>query len=321
MMRRSNRLMFLIALFISGGIAGCGTRETQCFLDKKIECFYVISDLWYYSILAWVIIPYTIASLVSIYIIYKYVKFSKYNEDNNIKLGPVQNILMYLLFCSPILLVFWLALSINLQVSKSIYNQGLNSINDQNKGKSYRVRGLRRRSHINDKKWQNKRNLYLIFESKEKASSSIIDLKEYRQSKLLPIHEKNVAEYKRHYNDIRQRLPRLGLYSHQDLLRNRERYREEINLLERTAILRHSLNWLEPKIAKVDAQISDLNQNVWKMEKKLELSTVASPEEQAQVDKIIAITKEILEENITPPEAQDLGKLEQTIFDEIMRRR
>jgi len=48
---------------------------------------------------------------------------------------------------------------------------------------------------------------------------------------------------------------------------------------------------------------------------------VASPEEQAQVDKIIASTKLILEENITPPEAQDVAKLEQTIFDEIMRRK
>ncbi len=124
-----------------------------------------------------------------------------------------------------------------------------------------------------------------------------------------------------YYNDIRQRLPRLGLDSHQDLLRNRERYREEISLLERTAILRHSVNWLEPKLAKIDAQISELEQNVWKLEKKLELSTVASPEEQAQVDKIIASTKLILQENITPPEAQNVAKLEQTIFDEIMGRR
>jgi len=45
-----------------------------------------------------------------------------------------------------------------------------------------------------------------------------------------------LLEYKQYYNEIRQRLPRLGLYSHQDLLRNRERYREEINLLERTGM-------------------------------------------------------------------------------------
>jgi len=184
----------------------------------------------------------------------------------------------------------------------------------------YKLNKLSRRE-ITNKKWQKKISLYLIVESKEKANKAISDLKEYRQSKLLPIHEKYVAEYKQYYNEIGQRLPRLGLYSHQDLLRNRERYREEINLLERTAILRHSLNWLEPKIAKVDAQISELEQNVWKMEKKLELSTVASPEEQSQVDKIIASTKLILEENITPPEAQDVAKLEQTIFDEIMGRR
>jgi len=48
MVTPSNRLMFLIALFISGGLAAWGTAETQCIWDNgKAQCFTVVPDSSY----------------------------------------------------------------------------------------------------------------------------------------------------------------------------------------------------------------------------------------------------------------------------------
>lgn len=150
---------------------------------------------------------------------------------------------------------------------------------------------------------------------KIKEGKTVVDtLKSSRNNNLKPLYNNYSREYDIYYDSLEDEIRNINVYSHADLLRNCTQHNQICNELERAAILRHSMQWLDGKIKKVDLQVSELEQNLWKMEKKVELSEVASSEEQAEVGKLIASTEILIEENITPPEAQDIAKIEQEIF-------
>lgn len=143
-------------------------------------------------------------------------------------------------------------------------------------------------------------------------------LKKRRNSDLQPLYDNYSEEYDTYYELLKYDIRDINVDSHGELLRNCTEHYQICNELERAAILRHSMQWLDGKIKKVDFQVSELEQNIWKMEKKVELSLVASSEEQAEVSNLIASTETLIEENITPPEAQDVAKIEQEIFNSLI---
>ncbi|HBE19713.1 MAG TPA: hypothetical protein DEG17_24100 [Cyanobacteria bacterium UBA11149] len=139
-----------------------------------------------------------------------------------------------------------------------------------------------------------------------------------RNYELKSLYDEYDRDYREYYEKLRNQLQASSINKHEDLLRQCEKYIETCNLLERVAILRYSMNWLDEKIANIDLQIGKLDQNIWKLNKKIELSAIASREEQDKVNQLIVSTKVILEEQITPPEAQDTAKLQQEIFDQVV---
>ncbi|MFB2973218.1 hypothetical protein ACE1CD_30005 [Aerosakkonema sp. BLCC-F183] len=153
----------------------------------------------------------------------------------------------------------------------------------------------------------------------EEAENLLRQLQSRRSNELQSIYDRYSSEHQTYYEKLREELPRLGISNHEELLRQCDKYIVTCNLLERTAILQYSLNWLKTKIDKVDLQIGKLDQNIWRLNKKLELSAIASPEDQDKVNELIAYTKVILEEQIAPPEAEDPAKLQKEIFNNIVK--
>ncbi|MGK7899826.1 MAG: type II secretion system protein [Hormoscilla sp.] len=151
------------------------------------------------------------------------------------------------------------------------------------------------------------------------AEKAVSSLKSKRRSELQPLYDKYSRDYKLHHYKLGVKLKNLGINNHEEFERNCDRHREACNILKRTAILQQSMLFIEDKIKKYDRKIDKIEQNVWVLNIKLEMEKIAdSPEEQKQVNEIINSTNQIIQEEITPPEAQDIGKLQQTIFDEIM---
>ncbi len=151
----------------------------------------------------------------------------------------------------------------------------------------------------------------------QKAQTQLDSLTERRKqiNTLYDEYDRQLDEY---LDKLSNKLPSLGIESHENLLRQCDQYIETCNWLERAAILKYSMDWIKNKIDKTDLQIGKLDQIIWKLNKKIELSAIASPEEQAKVDELIVSTTAILEKQITPPEAQDTAKLQQEIFDQVI---
>ncbi|MGK7886284.1 MAG: hypothetical protein AB4057_16880 [Crocosphaera sp.] len=153
------------------------------------------------------------------------------------------------------------------------------------------------------------------------AKTVLKNSQENLSEELKPLYRKYENEYEDYYRTLLKDLPRIGINDHEGLLRNCDRYIKSCNLLQRTAILKHSLEWLDSKISKVNYRISTLDQNLWLLQKKSELGEIASREEQDKVNELIVSTKYVLEEQITPAEDQDISKLEKKIFEKIINSR
>ena len=157
-----------------------------------------------------------------------------------------------------------------------------------------------------------------IPEKIEEGKNLVKELTKKRDRQLKSLYYEYSGDYKRYHQFLESEISINNIESHEYLLRNCTQYYDICNYLERAAILRHSIQWLEVKIEKINFQVSELEQNIWKMEKRVELSELASAEEQEEISRLIASTAILLEENITPSEKQDLGKIEQEIFNELI---
>lgn len=155
----------------------------------------------------------------------------------------------------------------------------------------------------------------------EKAEGTLSDLKSFKESKLESLFNEYQDEYRKYYSELKDGIPSTGITNHEYILRNCTSYVRICNLLERSAILQYHLDWLKDKISKADLKISELDQSVWKLKKKLDVIPIASPEDSKRindVNKVIISTKAILDDKVTPPEAQDTAKIQKDIFDQIL---
>jgi hypothetical protein len=154
----------------------------------------------------------------------------------------------------------------------------------------------------------------------EEIDKSLSLLKAHQDDKLKPLYENYSSEYNGYYQQLQSifKAPN-SINSHEQLLRRCKdsEYIETCNLLERTAILNNSIKWLDGKIKNIKVQIAELEQQKWKLNKKIELKDVASVEEYTKINQLITSTQVMLEESLKPPEAQDIGKIQQEIFDQI----
>ena len=93
------------------------------------------------------------------------------------------------------------------------------------------------------------------------------------------------------------------------------------NDLEAASIFEYYLRWVNFKLDRVDFQIATLEQNLFILGLGLDkpkIDKVLTPEEQKKISKLITSNRILLEENISPPEAQYIAKIELEIFKDIM---
>ncbi|GAB1542598.1 hypothetical protein NUACC21_52720 [Scytonema sp. NUACC21] len=131
-------------------------------------------------------------------------------------------------------------------------------------------------------------------------------------------YNQDKREYDDYYEKLNSGLPSLGIKTHEELLRNCQSYFQLCLLLERTAILQRRLNLLKHTIDEADFKIATLEQNIWKLEKKLDLSDIVPPEEIKLINKLLVDTRVLIEEQVKPSESQDTGKLQKKIFENIL---
>lgn len=135
-----------------------------------------------------------------------------------------------------------------------------------------------------------------FFNPIQKVQISIDSLEEYIGNKIVPLIENYESEYDSLYSNLESELRAKNFRKHEKLLAkcNEYKYLATCNLLEKTAIMRHSLNWLNNKYQEIDTQKIKLEQNKWKLEKQQDLNEIASEEEKDEVNQLIKYTETIL---------------------------
>lgn len=153
----------------------------------------------------------------------------------------------------------------------------------------------------------------------EKTKKNIVSLKQDRDKKVLPLEMNYMQMHDQYYPYLTQKLPEIGIRNHEELLKNCEQYLELCSLLNRVAKLQYYISKLDDKLKQIGANIIKLDDNVWNMERTLELAQIFSDEELESVEQLIEETKGTIDSQVPPPEKQDVAGLEEQIFNDILR--
>jgi len=125
----------------------------------------------------------------------------------------------------------------------------------------------------------------------EKTKKNIVSLKQDRDKKVLPLEMNYMQMHDQYYPYLTQKLPEIGIRNHEELLKNCEQYLELCSLLNRVAKLQYYISKLDDKLKQIGANIIKLDDNVWNMERTLELAQIFSDEELESVEQLIEETK------------------------------
>lgn len=147
---------------------------------------------------------------------------------------------------------------------------------------------------------------------------SIKNLKEYSENKLEPLVKSYTQQYQEYFAQVKIKIHKAGITNHETLLR-KSGNQEIKNLLQRCAILKSSLDWLQNKIANSQQTIAEMDQAAWKLERMIELKEVSPANEREQIEKLIQTAEIIVKEGTSPSQKQDLGNMEKQIFEELAR--
>lgn len=153
----------------------------------------------------------------------------------------------------------------------------------------------------------------------EKAKTQIEFLKKDRDQKILPLKQEYSIMYNEYYPKLSQQLPDIGIKTHEELLRNCEQYLGLCSSLNRVAKLQYYISKLDDKIKQIGANLIKLDDNVWNMERTLELSQIFTNEELKTVEQLIEETKGKIDSQVPLPEKQDIAGLEEQIFNNILK--
>lgn len=176
---------------------------------------------------------------------------------------------------------------------------------------------------LNNQEYQQRQQLgengYDLKVQIDKAKQNIVSLKKDRDQKVLPLKQNYSQMYEQYYPQLAQQLPKTGIRSHEELLKNCEQYLELCSSINRVAKLQYYIGKLDDKLKQIGANIIKLDDNVWNMERTFELSQIFSDEELEGVEKLIEETKGKIDSQVPPPERQDIAGLEEKIFNNILR--
>ncbi len=153
----------------------------------------------------------------------------------------------------------------------------------------------------------------------EKTKTQIVGLKQDRDQKVLPLKQKYSTMYEEYYPKLSHQLPEIEVHTHEELLKNCEQYLELCSSLNRVAKLQYYISKLDDKLKQIGVNIIKLDDNIWDMERTLELAQIFSKEELESVERLIEETKGKIDSQVPPPERQDIAGLEEKIFNNILR--
>ena len=143
-------------------------------------------------------------------------------------------------------------------------------------------------------------------------------LKQHLEEKVVPLKLQYQRERSSYLTKLKPQLKASGLQSHEALLRGKEEHLALSNLLERTAILEHSIQWLQEKEKTGERTLLKLDQEVWRMEKLQEMREVATKEDLKSITEIMTTAQAVIDEAIPLPERQDLALMEQDLFTRLL---
>jgi len=135
---------------------------------------------------------------------------------------------------------------------------------------------------------------------------------------------KTRADWQREFDELRsdlnRKLPATGVKSHQELVSRSDISQHTINLLNRAAHLRVLLAEIDGLLASADRTVLELDQQIWKLNKIIQLNNVTTHEESAAIQRALATATELVAERTSPAKREDIAAEEAKLFDEIMGR-
>jgi hypothetical protein len=152
----------------------------------------------------------------------------------------------------------------------------------------------------------------------KQVKNTIRSLAKYQQQ-IEFLQKEDSLEANNYYRELSQQLSEIGVNSHEKLIRNCQEYLGTCELLERTAILRHDLAWIETRLKDISKLLGYLQQKEWKLSHFLKTDTPVSLEERDEINSLMAKTQSIIDRQIPLPEGMELGRLEQEIFNQLRK--
>lgn len=160
----------------------------------------------------------------------------------------------------------------------------------------------------------------------EDINRTLHQLQVYFDEELEPLYEKNSANYQVYISDIKDAIP-------DDTFDKDIICQEDTNVcnsLERAAILKPTLIWLDSQIKKTKKYIEILEQYQFKLERELELQNLTSPMVHAKLDRlfeyrlleaktqqVIGEAKEITSAKFDPPVQEKITGVKELILDQV----
>jgi len=133
---------------------------------------------------------------------------------------------------------------------------------------------------------------------------------------------KTRAKWQSEFEDLRRTLkkalPETGVNSHQELVSKTDISQQTINFLNRAAHVRVLVAEVDGLLASADRTLLELDQQIWKLEKKIELNNVTTPEEAAAINRALATATELVAERTSPAKREDIAAEEAKLFREIV---
>lgn len=135
--------------------------------------------------------------------------------------------------------------------------------------------------------------------------------------------QKTQAKWKAEYDGIRRELQsalqRTGARSHEELLKSPNVPKQTLNLLNRAAHLRVLVSELDALLVSADQTLVDLDQQIWKLEKMVELNAVTTPEEAAAIQRALVSATELVRERQSAVTRADIAAEEAKLFRELVQ--
>jgi hypothetical protein len=117
---------------------------------------------------------------------------------------------------------------------------------------------------------------------------------------------------------LRRDLPKTGLKSQEELLRNREEHLELAFTLDKAAKTKFWIDWLGQRRTQAQRTLVELEHKEWELGKRVDLGEIASEAELEEIEATLARAQVLIDERTPGPERQDVAVMQEAIFTEIL---